>query len=503
MQSSSTLEYDQEASRQLKRVLESFLSFYADKYFLFDRHGNYLDCITNELGARSLLFPREALLGRSLLDTVPASVAEKFQYGIDKIFSGSSVYEFTYSLAIPDLGTRHYETRMVRFMDDQVFAACRDCTGRFRKLELVSEVSQLLSSADQIAVFAKLPRVIAPYLGEFNFIHLLGPSGETVRVEMHCHDPLRANLANELVTRYIWEAKNTFEAGTGYTLSTGEPRVQVKIDEAWRRSISLDERHFQIHQALNLHTFCSLPLKSRGRILGCLTVCLYTPGRAFEDDDLLALEMICSQAGGALDCARLFSQAQEAMGLRDNILARFSSALQSPLLAIQRGTDKLLLGAGDPVAVKREAKTIQRSEEQISLVLEEMLEEIISVALSKVEGAIGPTLHAQLEEIRLSQIKVLADPMAIEHALKSLAFLMQKLSNGKVTFKLHEVQDGVEVSVLNRESLSASMRIEIQKDPSFVRVNSIVEAHQGWLAADESPSGDMSLRLFLPRFRPC
>jgi hypothetical protein len=211
-----------------------------------------------------------------------------------------------------------------------------------------------------------------------------------------------------------------------------------------------------------------------------------------------------------LESVRLLSKTQETARSFANRLAKVSDALKQPLLNIQRSTDHLLLAPGDPAGVRREAKLIQRCEEQISSAVEELLEEQganlkdpadhVPVLVSEVLTQAIPI--EQLKLRGLSAVKILADRSALEEALKKLLNSLQKLSKETVRLESRELSTGVEILFSGRSESSLSTLLELERDAAVARARLILEANQGRVSSEVTSRGGIELRVLFPAFRP-
>ncbi len=78
-----------------------------------------------------------------------------------------------------------------------------------------------------------------------------------------------------------------------------------------------------------------LPLAARGRKLGTLTFAAGASGRRYDRQDLMLAEEVAGRAALAIDNARLYRDAQEAIRLRDEFLSIASHELRNPVAGIK------------------------------------------------------------------------------------------------------------------------------------------------------------------------
>jgi PAS domain S-box-containing protein len=97
-----------------------------DMLFVLDDQDTYLD-IHLPIGGMPYL-PASSLLGRTVAETHPPEVAQRYRLARVILERGESVSIFNYTLDLPDHGTRHYEARLVRCAPGQVLCITRDIT---------------------------------------------------------------------------------------------------------------------------------------------------------------------------------------------------------------------------------------------------------------------------------------------------------------------------------------------------------------------------------------
>ncbi|HWM93185.1 MAG TPA: PAS domain S-box protein [Thermoanaerobaculia bacterium] len=180
---------------------------------------------------------------------------------------------------------------------------------------IVAEVSRALSaSLDEQETLAALARRLVPALADYCILDVFDTHGEIRRAAAVHRDPARQEVMDELQRRHPPDLGASI--GMGRVLRTGQPVLAVEIAEEEIRAGARDEEHLRILLGLRPCSSILVPMLSRGRVLGaiCLAVC---DGRRYGPADLALAEEIGQRAALALDNARLYHEAQEALRRRD------------------------------------------------------------------------------------------------------------------------------------------------------------------------------------------
>ena len=107
----------------------AMLAAMPDVLFVLDEDGIHLDAHIPAGAAAAL--PKAELLGKSIRTVLPAGVADEFFKSIALLQSGAKAeVKIHYTLALPDTGQCHYETRIVPSSPGQFLCIARDITER-------------------------------------------------------------------------------------------------------------------------------------------------------------------------------------------------------------------------------------------------------------------------------------------------------------------------------------------------------------------------------------
>ncbi|MHA2007529.1 MAG: PAS domain S-box protein [Promethearchaeota archaeon] len=129
------------SEKRFKRIFEAI----PDLFFLVDEKGTHLDFKGNE---ELLYLTPDMFLGKSIKETMPLNVSEKYDKAIRETLQTHKPSIFEYKLPIGD-DIHYFEARNLYFSKDQVAIFVRDVTNR-KKMEM-----KLIESEDQLKILNK------------------------------------------------------------------------------------------------------------------------------------------------------------------------------------------------------------------------------------------------------------------------------------------------------------------------------------------------------------
>ena len=120
------------------------------------------------------------------------------------------------------------------------------------------------------------------------------------------------------------------------------------ITDAMLGAVARDPEHLALLRKLGMRSAIIVPMIARARTIGTISLVAGESGRRYHREDLIFAEEIARSAAFTVENARLYREATEAIGVREEFLSIASHELQTPLTALklQLGAIRLKLARG-------------------------------------------------------------------------------------------------------------------------------------------------------------
>jgi PAS domain S-box-containing protein len=234
----------------------------------------------------------------------------------------------------------------------------RDVTDRerlLRRAEFLAESGRLLGSLNVEKALEGVARLSVPYLGDGCAVDLLTDVGGSRRLLVIQRDPdrpMRSDLPRAVLS--------------------GRPLV-YSVDSA---------------------SYMSVPLPGRGTLFGVLTFAA-GPNRRYGEADLEVAEELARRTALAIENARLFHGAEEALQAREEFLSIAAHEIRGPITSLHLSIQALRAAPPTARSMGRMLDVIERDDRQLIRLVDELLD------VTRIRGG---RLQFDLERVDLGEV---------------------------------------------------------------------------------------------------
>ncbi len=277
-----------------------------------------------------------------------------------------------------------------------------------------AEASAMLASSLNLEItLANIARLSVAQLADWCVVDLLEPDGATRRITVTHREPERIDEA--AILRESAPGPENPDDFVLRVMSKGEPVLLRNLDDQVLRLSARNEQHLAALHAIDLRSLLCVPLSSRGRILGAITMAQTKGSRSFGEDDVEMVTELANRAAIAVENAQLYSAALAGSKAKSDFLAVMSHELRTPLNAIIGYADLLRAGIPEPLPAP-----LQPYVERMLSASRHLLQLIGEVlTFSRIEA--GRT-SVQLENVELAvimrEVRLLLEPLAVDKQLR-------------------------------------------------------------------------------------
>ena len=181
-----------------------------------------------------------------------------------------------------------------------------------------------------------------PLLADWCTVNVLEGSGSLRRSAVAHFDPSKEPLLHELLDRYPTDPNGP--TGPAAALRAGESRYVTDFTAADLEAAPLAPEARRIMRALGVHSALYVPLKARDHLIGIMCFISSESRRRYGAPDVALAEALAQRCASAIDNARLYQTAQDAIDERERFIAVASHELRAPVTNIS-GYAQLLQSA--------------------------------------------------------------------------------------------------------------------------------------------------------------
>jgi PAS domain S-box-containing protein len=276
-----------------------------------------------------------------------------------------------------------------------------------RNKDFLARVGAVLAeSIDYPQTLTSIAALAVGFLSDSCIIEVVGDGG-LHHVEVAFSDESKADLAERLRSIMLDRRGPHFLWHKDVEL---EPTLVVESSADHLASIAQGPEDLRLLREIAPVSYMVLPLRDRGRLAGVLVLVSSDPRRRQVPEDLKVAEDFAHRAALALENARLYRVAHDAVRARDEVLGIIAHDLRNPL-------NSVTLAAGGLLRSERKAaETILRSVQRADRLIQDILD------VGRVEGG-----RLSVDRTRVPPRDLLIEtldafsPLALDASLELLA----------------------------------------------------------------------------------
>jgi len=209
-----------------------------------------------------------------------------------------------------------------------------------QRLRLLADAGERLArSLDCQSILAEIAELAIHGLADWCFVDGFADGNASLETAIAHADPERVRVATQLRDRY--PANKMVPWGARWVMHTGQLEFHPAITEALLREWENSEEQPSMARVLGLRSILTVPMIARERVVGAISLAMAESARRFSPEDIPFAEELARRASLALENARLYRQAQEAIRLRDEFLYIASHELKTPLTPLRLQLENL------------------------------------------------------------------------------------------------------------------------------------------------------------------
>jgi PAS domain S-box-containing protein len=279
---------------------------------------------------------------------------------------------------------------------------------------LADATSALNASLDHEAALDAVAKLAVPTIADCCTIHVIEDG--LIRLVAITHvDPNTTALAHAVAQ---WSDRDPGAAiDLARNIRTMGPELIAEVTEDLLPQVALSPAHAAVWRAMIVRSYIAVPLIAHGHPLGVIHLMMGDRGRAFCQADVPFVQDLARRVAFAVENARLYRAAQEAVAAREQFLSIASHELSTPVTALQLAVQHLqaspMTGPVEPL-LRPVLPRVERATKRLISLTEDLLDvtrgrvsrlrlDLEDVDLSKLTDEVIAALH---DDIKSSGSKV-------------------------------------------------------------------------------------------------
>ncbi len=305
------------------------------------------------------------------LDMMHPDDRERIVKEFNEQIKNSENTEFEFRIILPDTTVRWIYGKAQVFFDGnkkpmRVVGINVDVSQRKQAIInslFLAEASKILSSSlDYETTLKNVASLAVSQIADWCSIEMINKEGALQQIAVIHKNPEKVVWALKL--RKDYPTNLQADVGIAKILKTGKSELYPSITEAMIKRSARDSKHLKLLKQIGMTSVMMTPLLSEQKPVGVITFISSEAKRQFTKGDLLVADELAIRASLAIDNAKLYKKAQEAVSLRDDFISVASHELKTPVTSVKIFTQVLLKHA-KKAADEKSITSLEKMDKQI------------------------------------------------------------------------------------------------------------------------------------------
>jgi PAS domain S-box-containing protein len=248
-----------------------------------------------------------------------------------------------------------------------------------RHLRYLAEAGGLFTESLDIEKTAQTITDLAiPGLADYCMVQIYDIDGQLSKVVVAHRDPERGPNITDAYSKHIPYYREPHPMAR--VLRTRQPVFIPEIDESKWESFATNAEHLEVIRMFAPRSLIILPMIAHNQFLGAISFLYSDSGRRYTEMDLELASDLADRAALAIDNARLYEEAQQAIRNREEFLSIASHELKTPLTSVKGYAQLLEMAAAtEKLSPERVRNAAARVHEQVAR-LEALINDLLDVS---------------------------------------------------------------------------------------------------------------------------
>jgi len=194
---------------------------------------------------------------------------------------------------------------------------------------LSSDLSKFLECEEILSAAVK---ILVPEFADGCIIDLMRDDNTFHRAKVAFVKSVEKKLVEEL---YKYPPVLGSKSLISKAVRSAKPILVKEVDPQKTSDYVTDDHHLKVLLAIKQKSFMAVPLVARGKVIGVISFRLTSVSRQYSELDMKFAEQIASRIALALDNTNLYTQARQAVKVRDEFLSIASHELKTSLTVVK------------------------------------------------------------------------------------------------------------------------------------------------------------------------